>query len=453
MAIFDLASQGAKYIVGSNKNGVKKGLPSDIEYIQKFSDSITYNRCTQFGDSAMEYISTSECKPSIQSTLSKFTKNTFANRYLIKAKSTIDSVSRNVGGAVSSVKEKFGQSYYCMILAPMFNILTNLLDGLINKPKMILAIISRCLDKILEIIKNLINKLFSCFEAALGQFKKRLYALKIPDFLDILKNITVWSERCEIISGPIISLVNSMVSSEHIKLLLYKLGTINDPSVTLHFESIQEVNSFMKIALNLQQGLQQKKDKILDKIFNSSTFMKANLGYQYIKAYTKYFTSAVIKHIMAPLSWLSSAYNNFLHTRSRLLGIIVNKLMGWLFPAKGYAHKYENNIVYRKRYSIVDLLVICDSINDCNDYLCGGFKSRVQEMFESLQLNRQYAWLNPLIDANNFMDNIIDGLNTAYTNAFSPTVTTKQELAKYIDIEFIKMVRSFGNTLYTVEGY
>lgn len=453
MAIFDLASQGATWVIGSNKNGTKTGLPSTIESVQKFSDSLTYQKCTQFGDSAMDFISVGECSPSIQSTLSKYTKNTFANRYLIKMQSTADGIKNKVNGTINNAKEKFGQSYYCTLLAPMFNILINLLEGLINKPKMILAMIYRYLEKILDIVKNLINRLFSCFEAALGQFKKNLYAIKIPDFLDILKGITMWSERCEVISGPIISLVNSMVANDNIKELLYKLGTISDPNVTLHFESIQEVNAFMKIALNLQQGLQAKKDAVLDKVFNSAPMMKAQLGYKYMKAYVQYAMSVVIKKILSPLKSLNAAYNNMIHTRSRYLGIVVNYLIGWLFPKKGYAHNFDENRVYRSRYSIVDVLIICDSINDCNDYLCGGFKSRVEELFNDLKLTRKCMWLNPLIDANDFMDKVIDGLNQAYSNAFTPTMSTKEELAKYIDIEFVKMVRSFGNTLYTVDGY
>ena len=263
----------------------------------------------------------------------------------------------------------------------------------------------------------------------------------------------MWSERCEVIAGPIVSMFNAMVAEPSIKQMLYDVGTIQSPTAPIHFYSIQEVNAFLKVALNLTKGLTEKKNKILEKVYNSQPVQDAVHAYQLMKAYTQYAMAIVIQKILSPLLKLNAYYNNMLHTRSRYLGIVVNALIGWLFPPKGYAHKYDQNIIYRSRYSIVDIMIICDSLNDCNDYLCGGLKQRIQQMFNDLKLNRTCWWMNPLIDANNYMDSVIAGLNQAYSNAFAPTMSTKDELQVYVDIEFIKIVRSFNNSFYTVEGY
>lgn len=452
MAIFDLVSNGANWIIGTNANGTKTGLPSYIESVQKFSDSLTYQRCTQFVDEGLDFVGIGDCNPSIQDTLSRFTKNTFSNRYISKFTSAVDML-KNKAGSLANVKEKFGQSYYCTILAPMFNILINLIESLVYLVKKILALIYMYIAKILEIIKNLVNKLFSCFEAAIEKFKSLLDNIKAPDFLNFMKGVTVWSERCEIIAGPIVSMFNLMVANSTIKQMLYDLGSINSTDTVIHFDSIQEVNAFLKVALNLADSINNKKTKVLNEIYNSSPIQNAAYGYKLMKAYTQYAIASVTEKILAPIIRLNSIYNNLLHTRSRYLGIVVNTLIGWLFPPKGYAHNYEDNIIRRRKYSIVDVLIICDSLNDCNDYLCGGLKNRIEELFNELKLNRTCWWMNPLIDANSYLTKIASAIETAYSNAFTPVLTNKAEMEKYVDISFIKNVRSFNGAFFTVEGY
>lgn len=447
--VFDLVSQGANWVVGSS-NGGKSGLPSVINKVSSFSDSLTFEKCSQFADEGLDFIGLGDCKPSIQSTLSKYLKTSGPTRFLNKFTDTYSKIKNNIDNKTKNTKEKFGQSYYCNVLAPMFNILINLLEQLIEKPKIILAMIYKYLEKILDIVKNLVNKLFSCFESAISRFKSILDGQKAPDFLNFMKGITVLSERCEVISGPIVEMFNNLVNSDNIKTMLYNIGTISDVNQVLKFESIQEVNAFLKVGINLADKINNKKDEYLGDVYNSSPVKNAIHGYKLTKTYSQYAVAIVTQKILSPLLKLASVYNNQLHARSKYLGIVVNNTLGWLFPPKGYRGNYEDHIIYRSKYSIVDILIICDSLNDCNDYLCGGIQNRIKQMFEELKLSRRCVWLNPFIDANNFMDRVIDKLDNAYKNAFSPVESEVDELRKYFDFEFIKSIRSFNNTLYSI---
>lgn len=462
MAIYDLVTAGknatlnagssvAKWVVGTNENGSKSGLPSIISSVQKFSDSLTYEKCTQFADEGLDFTGVGGCKPTIQGTLSKFTKSNFASRYINKFTSAVDMAKNTIGNTVSNLQNKFGQSYYCTVLAPTFKILLELLEGLIEKPKKILALIYKYIEKILEIIRNLVNKLFNCFEAAIAKFKSILDNLKAPDYLSFMQGVTVWSERCEVIAGPIVTLFNNMVADKTIKGMYVDLGVIGSMDDVVVFESIQDVNKFLKMAMNFSKRINDVKDRVLNRIYNSSPIQKAEYGYKLMKATTQYAMAIVMQKILSPLLRLNSLYNNMLHTRSRYLGIVVNSLIGWLFPPKGYAHNYEDNIIKRRRYSIADVLIICDSLHDCNDYLCGGISNRVKQMFEELKLNRDCWWLNPLISANEYLDSAILALEKAYSNAFTPTKSTQQTLETFINVDFIKSIRTFGNVLYSME--
>lgn len=466
MAIYDLitvgsngilgaSKQAANWVVGTNDNGSKNGLPAIIDNVQKFSDKLTYERCSQFVDEGLDFVKIGGCKPSVQDTLSRYTKASFAARYLNKFTSNVDVIKHKIGNTIENVKNKFGQSYYCTVLAPTFKILLELLEGLIEKPKKILALIYKYLEKIIDITKNLVNRLFACFEAAIKKFKDILDNIKIPNFVDYMTGVSVWSERCEIISGPIVSLFNKMMKNQSVRKILVELGTINNESDDIVFESIQEVNAFMKVSTNLSKKLEKidkTKDRILNNMYSSDEAEKAELGYKLAKASTQYSMSIVMNKILGPLIRLNSEYNNILHTRSRYLGRVVNNLIGWLFPPKGYSHGYEDNIIFRGKYSIVDVLIICDSLHDCNDYLCGGITNRIKEMFKDLKLNKNCWWMNPLIYVNEYMDGIISGLEKAYTNAFTSTKSTTDTLNRFVDISFIKSIRSFDTVLYTMEN-
>ena len=449
--VFDLVSQGATWVVGSGNNSNTNSLPAVINKVSSFSDSLTYQKCSQFADQGLDFIGIGDCNPSTQNTLAKYLKNNSATRFLNKFTDSYGKIKHNIDKTISSVKENFQQSYYCTTLAPMFNILINLLEQLIEKPKMILAMIYRYIEKILDIIKNLVNKLFSCFESAINRFKSMVDGVKAPDFLNFLKGITVWSERCEVIAGPIVSMFNNLVKDDGVKSMLYNLGTIQSTDQTIHFESIQEVNAFLQVSLNFADKINQKKDEYLNKIYDSSMVKNTVYGYQLVKAYTQYGIAVVSQKILAPILKLASTYNNMLHARSRYLGIVVIHTIGWVFPPKGYKHNYEDNLIYRAKYSIVDVLIICDSLNDCNDYLCGGIQNRVKQMFAELKLSRKCWWLNPFIDANQFMDKIISNLDNAYKSAFKPTQSIQDTVNKYFDIEFIKSIRTSNNSPYQIQ--
>lgn len=445
--VFDLVSQGATWVVGSNKQD-GSSLPGIINKVTSFSDSLTYEKCTQFSEQGLDFIGIGDCKPSVQNTLSRYLKNTSATRFINKFTETYSKIKNKANKTIESTKEKFQQSYYCNTLAPMFNILINLIEQLIEKPKIILAMIYRYLEKILDVLKNLVNKLFSCFESAINKFKSMVDGVKVPDFLNFLKGVSVWSERCEVIAGPTVDMFNGLVKNDSVKQMLVDLGIIQEKDQVVHFESIQEVNSFLKVSLNLADNLNRKKDQYLNNIYDSDIVKGTVHGYNLVKAYTHYGVAIVSQKILSPILRLASSYNNILHARSRYLGIVVNRTIGWLFPPKGYKHNYEDNIIYRSKYSIVDILIICDSLNDCNDYLCGGIQNRIKQIFAELKLSRKCWWLNPFIDANQFLDKVITNLDNAYKNAFSPTQSMVDTVTKYFDIEFIKSIRSFGNTPY-----
>lgn len=449
--VFDLVSQGATWVVGSSNSGGSTGLPSIIKKVSDFSDSLTFEKCSQFADQGLDFIGIGDCNPNVQTTLGKYLKNNSATRFLNKFTDAYGKIKNTIDNTIESVKENFQKSYYCTTLAPMFNILVNLLEQLIEKPKMILAMIYRYLEKILDIIKNLVNRLFSCFESAINRFKSLLDGIKVPDFLNFLKGITIWSERCEVIAGPIVSMFNNLVKDSTIRSMLVSLGTIQDINQEIRFESIQEVNAFLQISLNFADKLNNEKDKLLNKVYDSSLVKNAVYGYQMVKAYTQYGVAIVTQKILSPILKLASAYNNMLHARSRYLGIVVNHAIGWVFPPKGYKHNYEDNIIYRAKYSIVDVLIICDSLNDCNDYLCGGIQNRIKQMFSELKLSRKCWWLNPFIDANQFMDKMINNLDVAYKNAFEPSQAIEDRITTYFDVEFIKSIRSFSNSPYQVQ--
>lgn len=451
--IFDLVNGGAKWVVGKNANNKKSGLPSAINAISKFSDSLTYNRCTQFvEEEGLDFVGLGDCNPGVQNTLSLFTKNGYGNRFIGKVSSVVDMAKKKVGDAIDSVKQKFGATYYCQVLAPAFNAIVNMIEGVLDNVKKILAIIYKYIEQLLALISQLINRLFACFEAAVGKLVDLVKGLKFPDFLNFLQGISVWSERCEVISGPIILMFNNMFNTVSMKKILYKMGTIADENVDIHFESIQEVNGFLKIACNLADILNNKKDELFDDVMNSDIVNSMKNGYALAKAYTQYGTAVVIQTILAPIASLGAAYNNMLHTRSSKLGYFINKCIGWLLPAKGYAHPYDENIVYRKKYSIADVLVILDSMNDCNDYLCGGFKAKVELMITKMKLDGNCFWNNPLGWLSNVTDTMVEGLEEAYSNAFDPIKTTEDELNTYINVEFIKSVRTYDGSFYIVEG-
>lgn len=451
--IFDLVSQGATWVVGSSGPTGKTGLPSVINDVSNFSESLTYEKCTQFAeDQGLDFIGVGDCKPSVQTTLAKYTKNSHATRFLNKFTDKYSKIKNSIDKKIDSAKEKFGQSYYCNVMAPMFNILINLLEELIEKPKKILAMIYKYLEKILDLIKTLINRLFNCFESALTRFKEILDNLKFPDYLNFMKGISIWSERCEVIAGPIVEMFNSMVSSKAIREQLVRMGTIDSANQDIHFESIQEVNEFIKVSLNLADRLNEKKDEMLNDIYNSEPVQSAVYGYQLMKAYTQYAMATITEKVLSPILKLASMYNNMLHARSRYLGLVVNRVIGWLFPPKGYRGNYEDHIIYRSKYSIVDVLIICDSLNDCNDYLCGGIQNRVKQIFEELKLGKRNCWwLNPFIEANNFMDSIIKGLEDAYTNAFVPVKSVEDQIKTYLDVEFIRSIRTSNTTQYPID--
>lgn len=453
MAVFNIVTQGANWVIGSNVDGKKTGLPSVVSSLKSFSDNITFTGCSQFAGEALDFLTIGECNASAQSTISKFVKNSTLGRYINKFSSAVDVAKKTVSTTIDATKQKFGQTYYCNVMAPMFNILINLLEALLTYPKKILALLYKYLEKILELIKSLINNLFTCFEALASKFKDILNNLTASEFLNLMQGVTVWSVRCEVIAGPIVSLFNTIFNDSTVKQMLYDIGTITSPTATIKFYSIQEVNAFLKVAFNLTAGLTKVKERVLNRIYNSSEYNSMIHGYKLTKAYVQFCTAIVMKTILSPLLRLGAFYNNLLHTRSRFLGIIVNYTIGWLFPPKGTAHPYEDNKIYRTRYSISDVLIICDSLNDCNDYLCGGIKNKVQEIFNELKINGNCWWINPLIKANSYLEKVVQGLQSAYDNAFTATETVTNTLSKYIDLDWIKAVRDYNTNFFAVEGY
>jgi hypothetical protein len=139
MAVFNIVTQGANWVIGSNVDGKKTGLPSVVSSLKSFSDNITFTGCSQFAGEALDFLAIGECNASAQSTISKFVKNSTLGRYINKFSSAVDVAKKTVSTTIDATKQKFGQTYYCNVMAPMFNILINLLEALLTYPKKILA--------------------------------------------------------------------------------------------------------------------------------------------------------------------------------------------------------------------------------------------------------------------------------------------------------------------------
>jgi hypothetical protein len=166
------------------------------------------------------------------------------------------------------------------------------------------------------------------------------------------------------------------------------------------------------------------------------------------RSYVQYGIANVYAKAMAPLHKLEDRYNNFLRTRSRLLGILVNSTIGWLFPDCG-SSKFEDGRIKRKRYSILDVVNILDSMNTCNSYICGNINNQVSELLAELELSRYGRWINPLVKAN---DNLTKYINTMFAETFGTNgeIASAQAAEGHVDLNFIKGILPYSNTLKAV---
>lgn len=456
------ASSGASSF--SNRNF----LGRQIGKVESFSDSIKINKCYEFGSGAMTAVASSisgECSTNILDQIGSLLKNNAIVKYIAsaidKVNNAIDSVKsfgRNVVGAITNSAIGLGiRGFYCGILAPSMQILIMAIKSLIALPLTILNGLYQIVQKIKDIANGLTNKLFDCFGAAIQGMQDSVGAMNVEfnftfhDLFSFLEDLEGFLKNCEVISKPMIDLFNGLVnpcSSTSMRTVFNELGMSTEDE-DLEFCSAADLISFLERRKKIKLIDQDKINELLNK-FNpfNGLFNGAKKLNELSRTYVQYGIASVYSSTMAKLHRLETLYNNLLSTKSRLLGILVNSTVGWLFP-RCASSKFEGGKIKHKKYSILDVLNILDSMNGCNSYICGNLNNMVSELLAELEVSKYGKWINPLIKANDNLNKYIDTL-------FADTFGTNGEIAannvrnENVDIDFLKSTLPYSLSLKAV---
>jgi len=331
------------------------------------------------------------------------------------------------------------------------------IKSLIAIPLTILNALYKILQKIKDIANNLTNKLFDCFGAFLQGMQDSVgkmnvdFQFKFNDLFSFLDDVENFLRNCEVVSRPMIDLFNELVnpcSSTSMREVFNKIGMTSEDE-DLSFCSASDVIAFLERRKKIKLVDLDELNSLLNKFNPFNGLMNGakklnELG----RSYVQYGIANVYAKAMAPLHKLEDLYNNFLRTRSRFLGILVNSTIGWLFPDCG-SSKFEDGRIKRKRYSILDVVNILDSMNTCNSYICGNINNQVSELLAELELSRFGRWINPLVKAN---DNLTKYINTMFAETFGTNgeIASAQVAEGHVDLNFIKGVLPYSNTLKAV---
>jgi hypothetical protein len=469
MSIVDITNAGQSAATTSKSIANRNLLGKQIGKVESFSDSIKIDKCYQFGSASMGAIATSisgDCTSNILDGIGNLLKNNAMVKFIAssvdKINNAIDSAKsfgRNIVGAITNSPLGLGiRGFYCGVLAPAMQILLMAIRSIIAVPLTILNALYKIIQKIKDIASSLTNKLFDCFGSYLKGMQDSTgkmnvnFNFKFSDLFSFLDDVENFLKNCEIVSKPMIDMFNALInpcSSTSMRTIFDELG-VTDPDVeepTLC--SAADLIAFLERRKKIKIIDQDKINRLLNN-FNpfNGLFNGAKKLNELARSYTQYGISKIYESTMAKLHRLESRYNDFLRTRSRLLGKIVNSTIGWLFPNCGSA-KFDGGIIKRRKYSILDVVNILDSMNGCNSYICGNINNQVSELLAQLELNKFGRWINPLVKAN-------DNLNKFIDTMFAETFGSDGEIAsaklanENIDVDFIKSILPYSLKLKAV---
>jgi len=469
MSIVDITNAGQSTETTSKSMANRNLLGKQIGKVESFADNIKIDKCYQFGASSMGAIASAvsgECTTNILDGIGNLLKNNAIVKFIAssmdKINNAIDSVKsfgKSVVGAISNSPLGLGiKGFYCGVLAPAMQILLMTIRSIIAIPLTILNALYKIIQKIKDIANGLTTKLFDCFGSYLQGMQdstgnmNTTFAFKFNDLLSFLNDIENFLKNCEIISKPMLDMFNALInpcSSTSMRTIFDELG-MTDPDVEEPILcSAADLIAFVERRKKIKVIDQDKINRLLNN-FNpfNGLFNGAKKLNELARAYTQYGISKVYENTMAKLHRLETTYNNFLRTRSRLLGKIVNRSIGWLFPNCG-GSKFADGIIKRRKYSILDVVNILDSMNGCNSYICGNINNQVSEVLAQLELNKFGKWISPLVKSNDNLNKFIDSM-------FSETFGTDGDIASTklannnIDIDFIKSVLPYSLKLKAV---
>lgn len=463
----DITEKGYSLNNKENKDSARNAVGLNIGKVENFSDSIKLDKCYQFGFSSMGSIANvaGECSTNILDELGNILKNNATLKYITTnidaVNNAIDSVKSFGRSTVGSViNSKLGltiRGFYCGVLGPSMQILLMAIRSLISIPLTILNTLYKIIQKIKDISSSLTTKLFECFSSFLQGMQdntgelNREFRFKINDLFSFLDDVENFLKNCQVISRPMIDLFNELVnycSSNSMRVVFDNIGmTEKDADIT--FCSASEVLDFLAKRKTISVLDEEQVNELLNS-FNpfNGLFNGAKKLNDLSRNYVQYGISSIYAKSIMQLHRFEELYNNFLRTRSRSLGILVNSSIGWLFPDCGDS-KFEDGRIKRRRYSIIDVVNILDSMNTCNSYICGDIKNKVSELLAELELNRFGRWINPIVKAN---DNLTKYLNSIFVETFGSNsdILNNRMSSMNIDIEFIKKILPYSSSLKAV---
>lgn len=471
--VTNLSAAGNSYVAASSKSiSQRNTLGKIIGAVETFGDdwkTPKIDKCYQFGSATMGAMTSSisgECTTNILDNIGSLLKNNavvqFINTSIGKVNNAIDGVKsfgKAVIGAISNSKLGLKlRSFYCGTLAPAMQILLMVLKSLIAIPLTILNALYKIIQKIKDIANSLTKKLFDCFNSFLSGMQDSVgsmsmnYEFKVNDLFSFLDDVDNFLANCEIVSRPLIDSFNQMInpcSPASARDFFDAIGMTQkgvDEPVLCSADDLRKLLARRKKNQLIDTG---KLNDFLNRqnpfkgVFNGAKALN-----ELARTYTQNGIARIYEKAMAPLHWLEAKYNNFLAARSRLLGRIVNSTIGWLFPDCG-SSKFEDGIIKRRKYSILDVVNILDSMGTCNSYICGGINNQVSEMLAQLEISKWGKWINPLVKAN---ENLTKFINNVYAETFGSDAEIMQSKLQglNVDASFIKNLLPYSLTLKAV---
>jgi hypothetical protein len=460
----DLTTSSGKYVLSNSKKKETNKIGSVIKNVEDFADNLSVTKCYQFGESSMSSVAGlgGQCSTNIMDMLETTLKNNaiarFINTNIKKINNAIDGVKSFGNKVKNSTVFKKVKGFYCGTLAPAMKILLMLLNSLISVPLTILKGIYKFLNKLRDVANSVMNKLFDCMggyiqgmQDSIGTFDFKP-DMTIKDLLFFLDDLSKFLENCEVISRPLINSFNDMInpcSSVSMRTIFDKIGMTtpdyDEPILCSAEDLINFINRRNKIITLTKNEINQFINKFnpIDGIFNAAKALT-----QISRTYTTIGIAKLHEAIIKPVHKMEAMYNNFLSSRSRLLGKIVNAAIGWLLPNCG-SSKFDEGLIRRRKYSIRDVLNILDSMHGCNTYLCGNINNQVQTLLATLETNKFGFWINPLVKANDNIGKMID-------NVFSKTFGEEYDANRAgltqlnIDPDFIKKLQPYSTRIQAV---
>ena len=465
MSIIDITQSGQS--TSSLKSATNRNLVGQqIGKVERFADNVNISKCYQFGTGAMGAVASAisgDCSSDLFDTIGNILKNNAIVKFIA---SGLDKINNAIDGVKSFGKQVVGsitnsplglriRGFYCGVLAPALQILLMAVKSLIAIPHTILNALYKIIDRLKDIANNTTNKLFDCMGALIQGLSDGVGKLNVnisftfADLLAFLDDIEGFLKNCEVIAQPIIGLFNSLLnpcSSVSMRTIFDEIGMSTPGADENHMCSAADVVAFLERRKKIGSVELSRINSLLNK-FNpfGGLFDGASKLNELGRTYVQYGIAKLYEKAMGPLHRLEAYYNNLLTTRSRFLGILVNSTIGWLFPTCG-SSKFADNRIKRRKYSILDVVNILDSMNGCNSYICGNINNQVTELLAELEISRFGKWINPLVNANEKLSKFID-VAFAQTFGNNGDIAQANIATNNIDIDFIKSILPYSTTV------